>query len=88
MYRSNKHLFLQLINDKKGETLVSVSDRELKVGKKALKKSDLAHETGKLLAKKAQDAGIKNAVFDRGGYQYHGRVQKAAEGSREGGLKF
>ena len=86
MYRSNKHLFLQLINDKKGQTLASASDKDLKAKKKS--KSNMALEAGKLLAKKAMEAGIKSAVFDRGGYQYHGRVQKAAEGAREGGLKF
>lgn len=86
VYRSNKHLFLQLINDKKGQTLASASDKDLKAKKKS--KSNMALEAGKLLAKKAMEAGIKSAVFDRGGYQYHGRVQKAAEGAREGGLKF
>ena len=86
VYRSNKHLFLQLIDDKNKRTLVSASDKGLKI--KTKNKSVMAHETGKLLAKRAQDAGIKSAVFDRGGYQYHGRVQKVAEGAREGGLSF
>lgn len=86
VYRSNKHLFLQLIDDMNGITLLSASDKDLKSKNKS--KSEAAFEAGKFLAKKALGAGIKNAVFDRGGYQYHGRVQKAADGAREGGLKF
>lgn len=89
VYRSNKHLFLQLIDDEKNKTLLSVSDREFKSKKKKdVKKSDLAYEAGKLLAKKAKEKNIKKAVFDRGGYQYHGRVRRVAEGAREGGLIF
>ncbi len=87
VYRSNKHLFLQLIDDEKNKTLLSVSDREFK-SKKKTKKSDSAYEAGKLLAKKAKEKNIKKAVFDRGGYQYHGRVRRVAEGAREGGLEF
>ena len=88
VYRSNKHLFLQLIDDEKNKTLLSVSDREFKSKKKNVKKSDLAYEAGKLLAQKAKEKNIKKAVFDRGGYQYHGRVRRVAEGAREGGLLF
>jgi len=87
VYRSNKHLFLQLIDDEKGKTVLSISDRELK-GKKKITKSEKAHELGSLLAKHALDKGIERAVFDRGGYKYHGRVSKVAEGAREGGLKI
>lgn len=87
VYRSNRHLFLQLVNDDRGETVLGVSDKSLKI-KKEWKKSDIAYECGMLLAKKAVDAGIKIVVFDRGGYRYHGRVRRAAEGAREGGLKF
>ena len=86
VYRSNKHLFLQLINDKNGVTLIGASDKDLK--SKKGNKTDRAYETGKFLAKKALEAGIESVVFDRGGYQYHGRVQKAADGARESGLKF
>lgn len=86
VYRSNKHLFLQLIDDTKGVTLLSASDKNLKTKNRS--KSDAALEAGKLLGKKATDAGIKSVVFDRGGYQYHGRVQKVADGARESGLKF
>ena len=66
---------------------MGVADRHLK-SKKKLTKSELAYEAGKMLAKKAAEAGIKKAVFDRGGYQYHGRVEKIAKGAREGGLIF
>ena len=79
---------MQLIDDENNKTLLSVSDREFKSKKKNLKKSDAAYEAGKLLAKKAKEKNIKKAVFDRGGYQYHGRVRKVAEGAREGGLEF
>ena len=87
VYRSNKHVFLQLIDDEKKKTLLSISDKAPKNKKKATK-SELSYEAGKSLAKKAIEAGIKKIVFDRGGYIYKGRVQKVAEGAREGGLKF
>lgn len=85
VFRSLKHCYAQLIDDDKGETLVATSDLELK--KKAAKK-EIAKEVGKLLAKKALAKKIKQAVFDRGGYKYHGRIKALAEGAREGGLKF
>lgn len=88
VYRSNKHVFLQLIDDENGKTILSVSDREIKSKKKGLAKADKAHEAGRILAGKAQAKNIKTAVFDRGGYKYHGRVKKIADGAREGGLKF
>ena len=98
VYRSSKHLYVQIIDDVKGETLVSVSDLELKKktdGKKVQKKSqkkvskiDLARTVGELLAKKAEKKKIKKIVFDRGGYKYHGRVKAVAEGARKGGLVF
>ena len=87
VYRSQKHVFLQLIDDKKGKTLFSVSDKSLKAKNKTTK-SELSHEAGKVLAKKAIESGIKKIVFDRGGYIYKGRVKKIAEGAREGGLNF
>jgi len=93
IFRSNKHIYAQLIDDEKGKTLASVSDEE--IGKLAQKakpieagKLLIAHQAGKLLAEKAIKAGIKEIVFDRGGYKYHGRVKALAEGAREGGLKF
>lgn len=87
VYRSNKHLFLQLVDDERCKTVLGVSDKKIKA-KKGWKKSDVAYELGKLLAKLTQEKKITKAVFDRGGYKYHGRVKKAAEGAREGGLQF
>ncbi|OGF74486.1 50S ribosomal protein L18 [Candidatus Giovannonibacteria bacterium RIFCSPHIGHO2_02_FULL_46_20] len=87
VYRSHKHIMLQLIDDEKGKTLLGISDRGSKKTK-ARTKSQRAFEAGKLLAQKAKTKGIESVVFDRGGYKYHGRVAKAAEGAREGGLKF
>lgn len=85
VFRSLKHLSVQLIDDNKGVTLASVKDQEIK---KKGKKIDLAFEIGELIAAKAIKAGIKEIVFDRSGYQYHGRVKAVAEGARKGGLKF
>ena len=88
LYRSNKHLFLQLIDDEKGGTILGLRDDDLLKGKKNLKKTEKAFEAGSAFAKLALEKGIKEAVFDRGGYRYQGRVRKLAEGAREGGLKF
>ena len=85
VFRSAKHLFLQLIDDQQGRTIVFAKDSEVK---KAGKPVEQAKEIGKLLAQKAIDAGIKTVVFDRGSYKYHGRVKAVAEGAREEGLKF
>lgn len=85
VFRSNKGLYIQLIDDTVGKTIASVTDIEVKEGKT---KVERAKEAGKLIAKKAQEKDIKKAVFDRGGYQYHGRTQAVAEGAREGGLEF
>ena len=85
LYRSNKGFFIQLINDQAGITLESVSDKEIK---KSKNKTDAAKEAGKLIAEKAKKADIKKVVFDRGGFQYHGRVKAVADGAREGGLEF
>lgn len=87
VFRSNRHIYAQLINDDEGKTLASADDAELKGFKKA-KKSDIAKEVGKLIARKAQDKKIESVVFDRGGYKYHGGVKALAEGAREGGLRF
>jgi large subunit ribosomal protein L18 len=85
VFRSAKHLFLQLIDDSVGKTLVSVKDQELKSTSKPM---DKAKECGQLLAKKAATAGITEAIFDRGVNKYHGRIKSVADGAREGGLKF
>jgi large subunit ribosomal protein L18 len=86
VFRSNRGIFAQLIDDDAGRTLASVQWTEDSL--KSLKPMEQATEAGKLLASRAKDAGIDTAVFDRGGYQYHGRVQALAEGARQGGLSF
>lgn len=86
VYRSLKHIFAQLIDDSVGKTIVSASDSEIKAKKG--KKIDKAKEVGLLIAKKALDKKIDQAVFDRAGSKYHGRIKAVADGAREGGLKF
>lgn len=86
VFRSNKHIYAQLIDDEKGKVLLSAKDLEIKKPPKG--KIAVAKEVGKLLAQKAIDKKYKKVVFDRGGYKYHGRVKSLAEGAREGGLKF
>lgn len=87
VFRSNRHIFVQLIDDVNGRTVMSASD--LKTDKKNnIKKTEIAKNVGMELAKKAASKKIKKVVFDRGGYKYHGRIKAVAEGAREGGLKF
>jgi large subunit ribosomal protein L18 len=88
VYRSNKQIYVQLIDDENGETLISASSREKEILEANINKIDQAKEVGKLVAKKAKDKGIENVVFDRNGYLYHGRVKSLAEAAREEGLKF
>jgi len=90
VFRSNKGLFLQLIDDLKGVTLVSVSNKDLKTKDAKTKgtKTDLSLELGKLIAEKAKAKKITAVVFDRSSYKYHGRVKAVADGAREGGLIF
>ncbi len=93
VFRSNVHVFAQLIDDNSGKTLISASDivKGAKGGKKtkaAVTKTESAKAVGMEIAKMAEGKGIKKVVFDRGGYKYHGRVKALAEGAREGGLKF
>lgn len=87
VFRSNKHLYLQVINDVAGKTLVAAStlDEELKGKGDTI---DGAKALGELLAKRSIAKGVSQVVFDRGGYIFHGRVKALAEGAREGGLKF
>ncbi len=86
IFRSNKHIYVQLIDNKKGETLASASDLEIEKADKG--KVNKALLVGQLIAKKAHDLKIKEVVFDKGSYKYHGTVKALAEGAREGGLKF
>lgn len=85
VFRSNKHIYLQLINDDENKIILQANDVELK---EKSKKTDLSAKTGELIAKKAIKTGIKKVIFDKGGYKYHGRVKAASEGARKGGLEF
>jgi len=78
VFKSNKYIYTQLVDDENGKILIAASDRDL----------NSAYEVGKLLAKKAADKGIKKVVFDRSGYKFHGLILELAKGAREGGLKF
>ena len=86
VFRSNRGIFAQLIDDDAGRTLASVNWTEADL--RSLKPLEQAKKAGELLAERAKAAGIETAVFDRGGYQYHGRVKALAEGARESGLNF
>jgi large subunit ribosomal protein L18 len=86
VFRSNKEIFAQLIDDVNGKTMISASSRVKGIAKES--KIVTANSVGKSLAEKAIKAGIANCAFDRSGYLYHGRVKALAEGAREGGLKF
>ena len=86
VFRSNRGVSAQLIDDAAGRTLAHVNWTENEL--KTLPRMDQARKAGELLAERAKAAGVETAVFDRGGYQYHGRVKALAEGAREGGLAF
>ena len=86
VFKSNRAIYAQIINDELGHTIAACSTSEL--GVKSNAKIDDSKEVGKKLAEKASSAGITSVVFDRGGYRYHGMVKALAEGAREGGLKF
>jgi large subunit ribosomal protein L18 len=89
VFRSNKQIYVQLIDDLSGETIVSASSRNKEVtSKKGINKIEQAKLVGKLIAEKSLAKGIDSVVFDRNGYLYHGRVKNLAESAREGGLKF
>ena len=85
VFRSNKQIYCQLIDDLNGHTLTAASSTEVEAGEN---KCDTAKKVGKLIANKAKEANIENVLFDRGGYLYHGRIKALAEGAREGGLQF
>lgn len=84
VFRSNKQIYAQVINDLTGQTLASASS----LGMETMPKKEQAAKVGELIAKKAQEAGITMVVFDRNGYLYHGRVKELADGARKGGLNF
>ena len=85
VFKSNSHIYVQLIDDNAGKTVLAASSAEVKT---KLKKSDAAKEVGKMIAAKALAKNIKAVKFDRGGFAYHGRIKALAEGAREGGLEF
>jgi large subunit ribosomal protein L18 len=86
VFRSNRGIFAQLIDDDSGRTITAVNWTEPEL--RGLSPLEQASKAGQVLAQRASEAGIQEAVFDRGGYQYHGRVKSLAEGAREGGLKL
>ena len=89
VYRSNKQIYVQVIDDLKGSTLLSACSKEKEIAAKTgIKKVEQAKLVGKLLAEKCKEKGIESVVFDRSGSKYHGRVKSLAEAAREGGLKF
>jgi len=84
VFRSNKQIYVQVINDLEGKTLASASS----LGLEAMPKIEQAAKVGEMIAAKAQEAGVKAVVFDRNGYLYHGRVKSLADAARKGGLNF
>jgi large subunit ribosomal protein L18 len=90
VFRSSKHIYAQVIDDAKGETMVAASsvEKEVRGGGKTGANVDAAKAVGKTLAERAKQKGVKQVVFDRGGYRYHGRIKALADAAREGGLEF
>lgn len=88
VYRSNKHLYAQLIDDNNGQTLASASTVDKEFSLESTNTVQAAEKVGELVAKRASDKGYKSVVFDRGGYLYHGRVKALADAAREAGLEF
>jgi len=90
VFRSSKHIYAQLIDDDKGQTLAAASsvEKTMREGAKTGANIDAAKAVGKLIAERAKEKGIKDVVFDRGGYLYHGRIKALADAAREGGLNF
>lgn len=88
VFRSNKHIYVQLIDDVKGRTLAAASTQEEELRGKVNASIDGAKSVGGLIAKRALTKGIQNVVFDRSGYLYHGRIKALADSARDGGLKF
>ena len=88
VYRSNRHIYVQLVDDGAGRTVAAASSIEVEVRKAAGDKTAVAKTVGQLIAQRAKQAGVERAVFDRGGRLYHGRVRSVAEGARQGGLQL
>ena len=88
VFKSNKHIFVQLIDDESGKTILSSKVVSAKKSKIKGNKNEKASEIGKIVAEKAKTTGIKEVIFDRGGYKYHGRIKAVADGLRAGGMKF
>lgn len=88
VYRSNKDIYVQLIDDANGVTLASASSRQADITSQKINKVEKSKLVGNAIAKKSEELGIKEVVFDRSGYIYHGRIKAVAEGAREGGLQF
>ncbi len=89
VFRSNKQIYAQVVDDLNKITLISASSKEKEIaGQTGIKKTEQAKLVGKLLASKCKEKGIESVVFDRSGYKYHGRVKSLADAAREGGLKF
>lgn len=90
VFRSSIHIYAQLIDDRAGRTLAAAStlDPEIRERAASAKKADAGKMVGQLIARRAQERGVRGVVFDRGGYVYHGRVRALADGAREGGLEF
>lgn len=88
VFKSNKHIFVQFIDDKAGKTILSSKIVSGEKSKIRGTKTEKAEKIGEMLAEKAKEVGIKEAVFDRGGFKYHGRIKAVADGLRKGGLKF
>ncbi len=88
VFRSNKEIYAQLVNDLNGTTITAASSRDKDIASANANKVETAKLVGKAIAEKASKSGVETVVFDRGGYLYHGRIKQLAEGAREGGLKF
>ena len=88
VFRSNKDIYVQLIDDANGATIASVSSREKDIAAQKGNKVEMSKLVGEAIAKKSQELGITAVVFDRSGYLYHGRIKAVADGAREGGLQF
>ena len=88
VFRSNNDIYVQLIDDENGTTIAAASSREKDIAAQKVNKVEKSKLVGAAVARKASELGIKDVVFDRGGYLYHGRVKAVADGAREGGLQF